>query len=90
MSSERLYGWLRERARQAYALLRHRDWLAQSGERKLWVEHTNDYREKYLGYQTIAGQRICTRRIYETKNLKGPNWLVLDNSFKVTPESVYS
>ncbi len=84
MSKSHLFNWLNWRTYHARWLDQRRAALAENAEHHLWTEHPNDYREKDLGYQTIAGQRVRAKRVYETKNLKGPNWIVLGDEFKVS------
>lgn len=84
-TTQRVLDWFNAKSRHNRAMERTRFLAARRAENHLWVEHANDYREKDLGYQTIAGQRVRARRVYETKNLKGPSWLVLDDSFAVNP-----
>lgn len=85
MSNRNLFAWFN--ARSQIKRLRQ-SILAAQAENHLWVNHPNDYRVKDLGYQTIAGQRIKVKRVYETDRKNAPNWLVLDESFIVSPVSV--
>lgn len=82
-TDKRILDWFNRRA----LMKRFRQVLtAQEAEKHLWTEHCNDYRDKDLGYQTIAGQRVKAKRVYETEDLKGPNWIVLDKAFQVSPK----
>lgn len=64
------------RARQVWQL-----GLAEQAEHHLWRATPNDYREKDLGYQTICGQRVRAKRVFDTAGL---SFLILDPSFKVS------
>ena len=81
MKLNNILHWFNHRNRQRQ--LRQAQ-LAMSGEWHLWRETPNDYREKDLGYQTICGQRVRAKRVFDTTGL---SFLILDDSFKVTPNS---
>lgn len=54
--------------------------LLRDAEHDLWMEKPNGYLEKDLGYQTICGQRVPAKRVYDTA---GVNFVILGDEFKV-------
>lgn len=87
MKTQNILDWVNQKNKQHQLGQLQRARLAEQAERHLWRETPNDYREKDLGFKKVCGQRVRAKKVLDPSGL---SFLILDDSFKVSPNPVYS